>query len=137
MSEYRKEVNGVEKEVPFIIWKIVKWGIPLLVVVLLLGFGLQSTGIVSMNINREIVQHSQQYVETKINLLNKLHADWYELDTDITELRVGGGNEELIAAKKAQQKNSTKRILTEAGMIPSFQLPENIKIFVTKNQIGN
>jgi hypothetical protein len=74
----------------------------------------QSLGIISLDIRREVTQHSQQYVETKVNLLNKLHNDWLSLDAEIAELSVGDDNNEIIAAKLAQQKNTVNRIRTEA-----------------------
>lgn len=131
MSEYRNEVRRVGKEVPFTLWTVFKWGVPTILVVALLGFLAQSLGIVSLNIQREVVQHSQQYVETKVNLLNKLHNDWLQLSAEIAELRTGGeGNAEIVAAKRAQQRNTETRIRTEADMIPSSQVPSTVRTFL-------
>lgn len=133
MNGYRNEVKKVGKEVPFTLWTLLKWGIPTIIVVAILLFLAQSMGIISMNIQRETTQHSQQYVETKVNLLNKLLSDWSQLDTEIVELKAGEGNEDIITAKKAQQKNVVKRIHTEAGMIPSSQIPSDVKTFMAEH----
>ncbi len=70
MSEYRDELRKVSREVPFTLWTVLKWGVPLIIVIAILVFIAQSLGIISLNIKREVIQHSQQYVETKVNLLN-------------------------------------------------------------------
>ncbi len=130
MSEYRDGLKHASKEALFTAWVIFKWGLLLIIVVALLTFLAQSLGIISINIQREVTQHSQQYVETKINLLNKLHADWLQLETEIMELRASEGNEDIIRAKVAQQKNIIQRMRTEAEMIPSSQVPPSIKNFL-------
>ncbi len=129
-SDFREEVKKIEKEAPFTIWKFFKWAVVVIIVIAVLGFLAQSLGIFSMDIKREVTQHSQQYVETKINLLNKLHTDWLQLDTEIAELRTGEDNEEIITAKQGQQKNTINRIHTEAEMIPSSQVPPTVRSFI-------
>ena len=131
MSEYRDELRRVSKEAPYTAWTFFKWGILLIVVFSLLGFLAQSLGIISINIKREVVQHSQQYVETKINLLNKLHADWLRLEAEIAELRTVEGNEDVIAAKIAPQDNIVQRMKTEVEMIPSSQVPPSVRAFLS------
>ncbi len=133
MSEYRDEVKKINKEVPFTLWTVLKWVILILVVCVILYWVGLSTGIISRDIKREVIQHSQQYTETKGNLLNKLHDDWLQLDTEIVELKTYEGNDEIIAAKKAQQKNLVKRIRREAGMIPESQVPENVRTFLQRH----
>lgn len=133
MNGYRNEVKKVGKEVPFTLWTLFKWGIPTILVIAVLLFLAQSMGIISMNIQRETTQHSQQYVETKVNLLNKLLSDWSQLDAEIAELKTGEGNEDITTAKQAQQKNIVSRIRTEAGMIPSSQVPSDVKTFMSEH----
>ncbi|OGY52055.1 MAG: hypothetical protein A3J59_04025 [Candidatus Buchananbacteria bacterium RIFCSPHIGHO2_02_FULL_56_16] len=130
MSEYRSDVRKISKEVPFTVWTVFKWGLIVLVAVAALLFLAQSMGIISMNIGREITQHSQQYVETKVNLLNKLQRDWSQLDAEIAVLKAEGSNKEVIAAKQVQQKNIVNSIHTEAGMIPASQIPESVQTFI-------
>lgn len=130
MSPYREDVKTVDKEVGFTLWKLFKWGIPIIIVLLLLGWLVQSSGIISMDIEREKIQHSQQYSETKVVLLNKLHSDYLTLDAEIAELRTVDGNEDIIVAKKAQQKAGIRRLRNEADLISSSQVPDHIKAFL-------
>ena len=124
-------MNQIGKEVPFTAVTFFKWALLAIIVLVILFFILQSLGIISLGIQREVIQHSQQYVETKVNLLNKLHNDYLQLDAEIAELRTGEDNEGIIAAKKAQQKNTINRMKTEADMIPSSQVPTSVKSFLS------
>ena len=83
MNQYRDDMNRAGKEVGFTLGKLLKWGIVTIVVLFLLGWLAQSLGIVSMNIEREKIQHSQQYTETKAALLDKLYNDHLTLDSEI------------------------------------------------------
>lgn len=134
MSQYCDDVRDVEKVVGFTLFKLLKWGIPIIVVLSLLGWLAQSLGIISMNIEREKIQHSQQYTETKVSLLNKLYSDYEQLGTEIAELRSVEGNDEIITAKQAQQKATIKRLRTEADLIPSSQVPDHIKSFLAAHR---
>lgn len=125
---YRDEVSAVDKEVFFTARKIFKYGLIAVLVFVPLGWLVQSTGIVGMNIQREVVQHSQQYVETKVNLLNKLTRDWYQLESEIAEFGPG----DVGRAKQAQQRNTLNSIETEAGMIPSSQIPRNVRALLAE-----
>lgn len=131
MPEYRDELNKVSKEVPNTVWTIFKWSLFVVAAIAILVFIAQSLGLISINIQREITQHSQQYVETKVNLLNKLHSDWLQLAVEIIEMKASKGNEEIIAAKVAQQKSIVQRMKTEVDMIPSSQVPNNVQIFLS------
>lgn len=135
MSEYRDELKRASKEAPYTAWTFLKWGLLAIIVVAILVFLAQALGIISINIQREVVQHSQQYVETKVNLLNKLHTDWFQLNAEIAELKASDeDNSEIIAAKVAQQKNIVNRIQTEADMIPDSQIPARIRSFLSTHQ---
>lgn len=128
-KEYRATVNAINAEGWFTLWKVGKWLIVLLVILVPLGWLLMSSGIVSMNIQREIVQHSQQYVETKVNLLNKLHNDYLRLQVDIDKYRGTPAAQSSIAL----QKNTLQRIRTEAGMIPESQWPSGVAELLSNN----
>lgn len=134
MSRYRDEVRDIEKEAGFTLVRILKWGIPTIVTLALLGWLAQSLGIISMNIQRETVQHSQQYTETKVALLNKLYSDYEQLGAEMAELRSVAGNDEIIAAKQAQQRATLKRLRNEAGLIPNSQVPDHIQSFLSTHQ---
>ena len=134
MNQYRNDLNAAGKEVGFTLRKLLMWGIPIIIVLTLLGWLAQSLGIVSMNIEREKVQHSQQYSETKVSLLNKLYNDILTLDAEIAELRTTEGNEEIISAKQAQQRAGINRLRSEADLIPSSQVPDYIRSYLSTPQ---
>lgn len=135
MSEYRDSLKGINKEAPYTAWTIFKWGLLAIIVIGALLFLAQSSGIISMNIEREVTQHSRQYVETKITLLEKLHSDWLQLDAEIAELERGGEeNQEIVSAKRAQQKSIVARLQTEAHLIPSSQVPDSVQSFLTTHK---
>jgi len=130
-SEYRDEVRKVSKEAPFTALTVLKWGILAIAVIALLVFFAQALGIISMDILRERTQHSQQYTETKVSLLHKLHNDWLTLNAEVAELRTAEGNEEVVAAKQAQQKSIVRRMREEADRIPDSQVPSSIRSFLS------
>lgn len=111
--------------------RLIKWGVVALVILLVVGLGvfwlLEAAGIITMNIRREVVQHSQQYVETKVNLLNKLYNDWTQLEAEKIGL-----SPEIATAKEAQQRSIVVRLKTESEMIPASQVPEDIKRLVAE-----
>lgn len=130
MSYYRDEVNKVNKEVGFTLRKGIKWLVIILILGTAIGWGVKACRIVGMDIDREVNQHSQQYVETKVVQLGKLYSDYMQLATEIEELKIEEGMESLVAAKKAQQKATVKRMHTAADFIPSSQVPEHIQTFL-------
>lgn len=138
MNDYRREVREIGKEVPFTLWTFFKWALGIIVVVAVLGFFAQMLGIISINIEREKVQHSQPYVETKATLLLKLHSDWTQLEAEVVQLRAddSGGNFEIIVAKKAQQKSIIKRMQEEVTRIPEGKIPSSIKEFLDSKKFS-
>ncbi len=134
MSDYHDDLKSVLKEVPYTAWTFFKWGLLAIIVIAIFIFIGQGLGLISINIHREVTQHSQQYVETKVNLLNKLQNDWFQLDAETVELRMGDeDNGEIINAKIAQQKNIVKRMRTEADMIPDSQVPTSVRSFLSNH----
>lgn len=134
MSEYRDSLKGINKEAPYTAWTIFKWGLLAIIIIGALLFFAQSLGIISMNIEREVTQHSRQYVETKVTLLEKLHSDWLQLNTEIAELERGEENNEIVSAKRAQQKSIVARLQTEARLIPNSQVPDSVQSFLTTHK---
>jgi len=110
--------------------KYILWGLVALVAIVVLGWGLMASNIVTWSIQREAVQHSQPYVETKVSLLHKLHNDWLQLDAEIAELRSTEDSRPIIKAKQAQQKNIVIRMAEEAELIPASQIPASIGNFL-------
>lgn len=131
MSEFNSELREANRTMPSVVWTILWWGIPILTVLLVLGWGLQAAGIVSMNIRREVVQQSQQYSETKVSLLHKYHNDWLQLEAEIAQF---GDNPQLVQAKRAQQANLVMTMREEAARIPKSEVPEAIGTFLERRQ---
>ncbi len=113
------------------------------VITLLVVLGLLIVGLIFavseigfINIHREVVQHSQQYTESKVHLLQSLQNDWLELESDIAELSTEEGNGALIAAKEAQQEAIVNQMHTEAGLIPSSEIPADVARFLASHRRG-
>jgi hypothetical protein len=109
--------------------KAIGIGLAIIVGIVVLSWGLMASNIVSFGIQREAIQQSQPYVETKISLLHKLHTDWLQLDAEITEARVAG-QEAVVSSKIGQQKEIVNRMRYEAGLIAQSQIPDSIKYFL-------
>lgn len=122
MNQYKEDANEVVK--------LIRAFLKPTIIVIILGFILQGAGIISMNIRRETVQHSQQYVETKISHMNKLMIDYYTLETEIKDLKNNDGDSEIISGKVAQQKNILNQVKHNASLIPDNQIPENVLNFI-------
>lgn len=132
----KDEIKRVSKESRYAAWTIFKWivvvGVILITAGLLVFWTLTASGIVTLNTQRKVIQHSQQYVETKVNLLNKLYNDWLQLDSEIKEMHATGGDPGVIAAKEAQQAETLRRMKTEASMIPNMA-PTEIRQFISEH----
>lgn len=115
------------------VWNGIKWGLLALVCLVLLGWGLMATNIISFGIQREAIQHSQPYVETKISLLHKLHSDWLQLGAEIAELKTIPESQDIIRAKQSQQKGIIVRMSEEAELLPDSQVPQSIVLFLARH----
>ena len=113
--------------------KYVLIGLACLVGLVALAWGLMAANIVSLGIQREAIQHSQPYVETKISLLHKLHTDWMQLDAEIAELKTIPESQSIITAKQAQQKSIIIRLREEAELLPDSQVPTSIAQFLVRH----
>ena len=132
-NDYREEMREIRREATWTIWQWLPTVIIVLVLLAVIGWMLQSAGIISMNIKRETVQHSQQYTETKGSLLQKLYTDYLQLDAEIAELGQADGSQAIITAKKSQQKAIVIRMRSEADLIPQSQVPSNVSAFLAKH----
>lgn len=135
-EEYRNEIERGIKEARWTFRAVfLKLFLPILAVLVIVGFILQATGIISIGIEREIRQHSQPYVETKVSLLHKLHTDWLQLESEIAEFKAADGSNEIISAKKSQQKEIIIRMHEEAELIPTNEVPRSVKEFLEEHPI--
>lgn len=126
MSEYRNQVSTGIKESYWTIGKILPIGLLVIGILMFLGWGLQSAGIISKNIEREVVQHSRQYTESKQAMLSTLYAEYTRLQTQFIE---ANNNEqgELAAAVNAQRSAIVFQMKRESANIPESEIPAEIK----------
>lgn len=78
-------------------------------------------------IEREAVQQSQQYNETKTRLLNDLYEDVLRLDVEILEAT----NPSVADAKRAQRAQAIRQMREESQLMAQSQIPEVISTFLT------
>jgi len=134
LNEYKEDRKEASKAVRAWIPFGLGLGAFVLVIVLVLIFaGLAVWGgyaIIHKAFEREIVQQSQQYTESKGALLHKLYGEYIQLDADITMLEASGGNREVINAKIAQQKELVGRIKYEASLVPDSEVPDEVRAFI-------
>ena len=78
-------------------------------------------------IEREAVQQSQQYNETKTRLLNSLYEDVLQLDVEILETT----NSSVAGAKRAQRAQLVRQMREESQLMAQSQIPTIISTFLT------
>jgi len=110
-NEYRDGATIVAKESAWTFWRF----LPLLLLV-----------IIGKDIEREVVQHSQQYVESKQAKLQNLYTKYVELQTKATEAEFAGVTE-LVDVYYAQQKAILVQMRREVTNIPSHQVPPEVQ----------
>jgi F0F1-type ATP synthase beta subunit len=95
MSNYRKEANIVAKETYWTVWKV----LPILLIILIIGFSLNSAGLIgSKMVERQVLVNSHQYIEGMQQRAGILKANIAELDVMIS---LGKGNKtELLGQKR-------------------------------------
>ncbi len=106
------------------------WLILLLVVLGLGAIGLVARAIflpANIAIEREAVQQSQQYNETKTRLLNDLYEDVLQLDVEILEAT----NPSVANAKRAQRAQIVRQMREESQLMAESQIPEVVSTFLT------
>lgn len=105
---------------------ILKFVLPILLVLMVIGWGLQSAGIISMNIERETVQHSRQYTESKQAKMQNLYTQYANLQTEVIDFDAEGKTEQANA-RRSQQKAILAQMRREVTNIPKSQIPEEIR----------
>lgn len=133
-EDYRNEVRAGIKEANWTIWKVLPTVVLVGVILVILGWGLKAVGIIGKDIEREVVQHSRQYTETKASLLEKLHNDYLQLSAEIAEFNASEGADEIVSAKSAQQKAILRRMRTESDRMPESQVPTHIRSFLSTHR---
>jgi hypothetical protein len=88
-----------------------------------------------LDIERENIQHSRQYVETKVSLLQNLRAAYLRLNVEIAESQ-SRGQDEIVQAQQAQQAAIVSQMHNEASMIPASEVPAEVAAFLAVHPIG-
>ena len=99
--------------------------------ILILGFvGWKWVYPAVLDFQREAVQHSHEYVETKRSLLLDLQNDWEQLDVEILETSIPAVRE----GKLAQQAGILRQMKEEAQRIEnSGDIPQSVKLFLAQH----
>ncbi|QQR82150.1 hypothetical protein IPJ70_02595 [Candidatus Campbellbacteria bacterium] len=116
--------------------KFIVWMFLAATVVAVLGAYLSIWNLPLMNIQREVVQHSQQYIEAKVSLLQELHNEWLKLESECIALSASIDDSmsvKIMAAKRAQQKALVDKMRSEADLIPESEVPRSITVFLAQN----
>lgn len=125
MNEYRQDVNEAVGDASWTLRRILPLLLGVLLVMVLIGWVLQSTGIISMNIDREVTQHSRQYTESKQAMLQTLYTEYANLQTKAAEAEASG-QANVAEAVKAQQMAILSQMRREATNIPQSELPVEV-----------
>ncbi len=116
-----------------VVWGIKAWFILFVVVI---GVGALSLGAkavflpANIAIEREAVQQSQQYNETKTRLLNDLYENALELDVKILEAT----NPSVAAAQRAQRNQIVRQMREESQLMAESQIPAVIVTFLNQER---
>lgn len=102
------------------------WAVVLFVIGAAMTTGALALKPAWMGFEREIVQQSPQYVESKRTLLNGLLQDWNQLEVEIVT-----ASTDVAAAKRGQQIAILNRMHDEAGRLPSTEVPPAVTAFLS------
>jgi uncharacterized membrane protein len=116
----------VSKDVSWTIWRFLPIFLLVIVILTIIGWGLQSAGIIGKNIEREVVQHSRQFIESKQAKLQNLYTQYLDLQTKAIEAETVGATE-VVKAVQAQQKAIIAQMRREATNIPTSEVPAEVQ----------
>lgn len=87
-----------------------------------------------MDVERDAVTHSRQYVEAKRSLLLKLADDYESTSADLAKYMAAdpAKYKEVIAGLENQQSCLLERIQTEAKLIPVEAVPSSILKYLSR-----
>lgn len=75
------------------------------------------------NLETTAIRESNEFVQTKLATLQKLDGDCVRLQSEITALGQQPGNDELIAAKRAQIRAVADQYRSERSYLPADRQP--------------
>jgi len=128
--EYRNEASVVAKEATWTVWRFLPLFILVIIILTVIGWGLKSAGIIGMDIEREVVQHSRQFVESKQAKLQSLYTQYVNLQTKVAEANAAGATK-VAQATEAQQMALLAQMKREAINIPSHKIPTEVQQLIS------
>ncbi|MEI8067929.1 MAG: hypothetical protein WCG91_03215 [Candidatus Shapirobacteria bacterium] len=84
-------------------------------------------------IDTNIIRNSNEFVQTKQNLLIKLVSDYQDLEVKILEYSKDKSNDAIVAGLEAQEKAIIKRINAERVYIEKEFVPESVVSFLQEH----
>ena len=124
--EYRDETSEFLNEANWTIGKLLPTLALIVIVSVVIGWFLTGSGIIKKDIEREVVQHSRQYVEGKQLSLQNLYTKYVSLQTDAVKAD-SVGKTKVADAIRAQQMALLNQIKREAINIPSSEIPGEVR----------
>jgi len=113
------------------------WVVLAFIAALLVGGGIWLlTRPAQLNIEREAIQHSNAYIQSKVSRMTDLKAEYLRLDSKANEF---SGNESVVASLRAQQKAILDQMWEAYNLIPNDarnSVPQNIREFLNEHPIG-
>lgn len=125
-SEYRSEASTVAKETSWTIWRFLPVFLLVVIILTIGGWALKSAGIIGMDIEREVVQHSRQFVDSKQAKLQNLYTKYTNLQTKAIEASMAGATK-AMEAMESQQMAILSQMKREAMNIPSHKVPLEVQ----------
>ena len=86
------------------------------------------------NQETKAVRNSNQYITSKQDLMLNLINEYYELESDISELKGQPNTKSIIDGKKHQQVVIIVRVQSEANKLQAQYIPETVSEFLQETK---
>ena len=83
-----------------------------------------------VQIDREVTQNSQQYVESQVRAMRDQIVKYQENSVEIAKLERDSKNAQVVSTIKTQQQGILRFVKNQAKTIPADALPEDIRSFL-------
>ena len=125
-EEYRRDMREVSRQANWTFWKFLPLFLGVIVVLVLVGWGIQASGIIGKNIDREVTQQSQQYTESQQAKLQNLYTEYTDLQLEAAKYEATD-KVELARAVEAQQKALIAQMRRITTNISDSEVPEEVR----------
>jgi len=125
-NEWRKGVTQVTKDGSWTVKKLIPLGLLIFGILIIGVWILKGSDIIKMDIERETIQHSRQYIEPRVAKMQNLYTEYTKLQTRSAEAEERGAMK-VAKTIRAQQIAQIDQMRLEAGNIPAHEIPEKIK----------